>query len=109
MKTHDTQRMADRKARIDERLGGFQEWRLHPMTEGANVRYEVADRVKATPVGGIALIHELVRYLGLPEAIDGNLHLFERHFPYFESDHVLNLTYNILAGHLLGGHRAASK
>jgi len=45
--THDTQRMADRKARIDARLGGFQEWRLDPMIEGANVRYEVSDRVTA--------------------------------------------------------------
>lgn len=98
MKTHDTQRMADRKARIDGRLGGRQEWRSRPMTEGANVRYEVADRVTATAAGGIALIHELVRYLGLPEAIDRCLHIFRRHFPYSESDHVLNLVYNILAG-----------
>ena len=98
MKTHDTQRMADRKARLDARLGGYQEWRLDPVIEGTNIRYEVADRVTATPVGGIALIHELVRCLGLPESIDANLHLFKRHFPYSESDHVLNLAYNILAG-----------
>ena len=98
MKTHDTQRMADRKARIDERLGGGAEWRFHPMTEGANVLYEVADRVTATATGGIALIHEMVRYLGLPDAIDRCVPIFKRHFPYFESDHVLNLVYNILAG-----------
>ena len=98
MKAHDTQRLEKRKARIDERLGGGQEWRFHPVTEGANVRYEVADRVTATAAGGIALIHELVRYLGLPEAIDRCLHIFKRHFPYLESDHVLNLVYNILAG-----------
>jgi hypothetical protein len=98
VKAHDTQRLEQRKARIDERLGGGQEWRFRPMTEGASVRYEVADRVTATATGGIALIHELVRYLGLPEAIDRCLHIFKRHFPYFESDHVLNLAYNILAG-----------
>ena len=98
MNDHDTQRLEKRKARLDERLGGGAEWRFRPMTEGANVRYEVADRVTATATGGIALIHELVRYLGLPEAIDRCLHIFKRHFPYFESDHVLNLVYNILAG-----------
>lgn len=98
MKANDTQRLEKRKSRIDERLGGGAEWRFRPMTEGANVRYEVADRVTATATGGIALIHELVRYLGLPEAIDRCLPIFKRHFPYFESDHVLNLVYNILAG-----------
>jgi hypothetical protein len=36
--------------------------------------------------------------LGLAGAIDRELHLLKRHLPYFESDHVLNLTYNVLAG-----------
>ena len=98
VKAQDTTRMEERKARIDGRLGGPQELRCRPMNEGANVRYEISGRVTATQAGGIALIHEMVRYLGLPEAIDSNLHLFKRHFPYFESDHVLNLAYNILAG-----------
>jgi hypothetical protein len=43
-------------------------------------------------------VHAFVRALGLPEAIDRHLQIFERHFPYFESDHVLNLTYNIMTG-----------
>ena len=30
--------------------------------------------------------------------IDHNLHLFKRHLPYHESDHVLNIAFNILAG-----------
>ncbi len=36
--------------------------------------------------------------IGLIEAIDRNLHLLKRHLPYHESDHVLNIAYNILAG-----------
>lgn len=40
----------------------------------------------------------LVHQLGLTKAIDHNLHLLKRHVPYFESDHVLNLTYNLLVG-----------
>src|SRR5262249_53832839 len=48
--------------------------------------------------GGLGAFHVLVRQLGLADAIDRNLHLLKRHLPYFESDHILNLTYNFLAG-----------
>jgi hypothetical protein len=34
----------------------------------------------------------------LADAIDRDLHLLQRHLPYFESDHVLSLVYNIVAG-----------
>jgi hypothetical protein len=34
--------------------------------------------------------------LELDKAIDQHLHLFKLHNPYFESDHVLNVAYNIL-------------
>ena len=36
--------------------------------------------------------------IGLIHDIDHNLHLFKRHLPYHESDHVLNIAFNILAG-----------
>ena len=35
---------------------------------------------------------------GLIDAIDERLHLLKRHLPYHESDHVLNIAYNILTG-----------
>ena len=35
---------------------------------------------------------------GLIAAIDHHLHLLKRHLPYFESDHVLNIAFNLLAG-----------
>ena len=38
----------------------------------------------------------MVRKLGLAEAIDERLHLLKFHFPYHESDHVLNFAYNAL-------------
>ena len=41
-------------------------------------------------------IQLLVRDLGLEEAIDERLHLLKFHFPYHESDHVLNFAYNAL-------------
>jgi hypothetical protein len=65
---------------------------------GANTRYEVAGRGQAILCGGIGLVHELVRALGLADAIDRHLDVFTRHFPYHESDHVLNLAYNVMAG-----------
>jgi hypothetical protein len=48
--------------------------------------------------GGIGAIHLMVQRLGLVEDLDRNLHLLKVHLPYHESDHVLNITYNILAG-----------
>jgi hypothetical protein len=67
-----------------------------PMFRAANIHYEVADRSVGTPYGGIGLIHQLAKTLGLPEAIDDRLHLFKIHLPYHESDHVLNIAYNAL-------------
>ena len=43
-------------------------------------------------------MHLLVRKLGLDQAIDRHLDLFKIHLPYHESDHVLNIAYNLLAG-----------
>jgi hypothetical protein len=68
------------------------------MIAGTNVRYEIAARIEAMPCGGIGLIHEMVRAIGLAGRIDERVHVFKRHFPYHESDHVLNLAYNVLCG-----------
>ncbi|MEO7773591.1 MAG: hypothetical protein ABIT61_02655 [Steroidobacteraceae bacterium] len=56
----------------------------------------LAGRASGTAHGGIGLVQQLVRKLGLAEAIDRRLHLFKIHLPYHESDHVLNLAYNAL-------------
>ena len=67
-----------------------------PVLTVRNLQYEVADKIRAIPCGGIGAIHLLVRKLGLAEAIDQRLHLLKFHFPYHESDHVLNFAYNAL-------------
>jgi hypothetical protein len=46
--------------------------------------------------GGIGAMHLLARQTGLVTAIDDKLSLLRRHLPYFESDHILNIAYNIL-------------
>jgi hypothetical protein len=68
------------------------------MLAAGNIRYEVADRVRAIGCGGIGAVHLLAQHLGLPQAIDRHVRVLKRHLPYHESDHVLNLAYNILAG-----------
>jgi hypothetical protein len=68
------------------------------MFKASNLRYEVSDRIRATVPGGIGAIHVMVRRLGLDKTLNSSLSLFKRHLPYFESDHVLNIAYNVLAG-----------
>ena len=40
----------------------------------------------------------LARRVGLVRAIDRNVELLKSHVPYHESDHVLNIAFNVLAG-----------
>jgi hypothetical protein len=66
------------------------------MFQTANLRVELADKVRAIGSGGIGLVHRLAEQTGLVEAIDRRLHLLKIHRPYHESDHVLNLAYNAM-------------
>ena len=68
------------------------------MLSASNIHYEVSGRARALGPGGIGAIHLLAWRTGLIEEIDANLHLFKRYLPYHESDHVLNIAYNILSG-----------
>ena len=68
------------------------------MLQASNIHYEMAERTAAVNCGGIGAMHLMVQRLGLVEDINRNLHLLKVHLPYHESDHVLNLTYNLLAG-----------
>lgn len=69
-----------------------------PVLQGGNCRYEISERIEGISCGGIGAIHQFVKNLGLPEEIDANLHLLKFHVPYHESDHVLNIAYNLLCG-----------
>lgn len=91
--------LRNRKRRIERRLAP-KNWTAQdePMLRGGNVHYEMAGRAGAVGCGGIGAIHKLVQRLGLVREIDENLHLLKVHLPYHESDHVLNLGYNILVG-----------
>jgi hypothetical protein len=68
------------------------------MMLGSNIHYEMSARTEAIDCGGIGAFHQLAQRIGLVDEIDSKLHLLRRHLPYFESDHVLNIAYNVLVG-----------
>jgi len=69
-----------------------------PLLRAQNIHYEMAERVRAIECGGIGAFHLLACKSGLVDAINEKVHLLKRHLPYHESDHVLNIAYNALAG-----------
>ncbi len=81
--------------RIENRPGPERE---RPMITANNIHYELADRVQGLGAGGIGAMLLVARRSGLIADIDQHLHLLKRHLPYHESDHVLNIAFNILAG-----------
>ena len=91
--------LRNRKHRIERRLRPTNwEDQSRPMLQASNIHYEMADRTQGVNCGGIGAMHLLVQRLGLVEDLNENLKLLKVHLPYHESDHVLNIAYNILAG-----------
>ena len=93
------QKLINRQRRIQHRLRK-REWapQDRPMFTASNIHYELSDKARGLGPGGIGVMHLLARRVGLVEAIDARLHLLKEHKPYHESDHVLNIAYNLLAG-----------
>jgi len=86
------------KQRIERRLDKTKFEDPNPVFSGANIHYEVSSRTRAITCGGIGMIHEMVSRLGLAEEINRSLQVLKIYLPYAESDHVLNIAYNLLAG-----------
>jgi hypothetical protein len=99
VKQKDRRKLRNRKRRIQWRLRPRQ-WpeQPRPMLGGSNIQYEVAGRQRGVAVGGLGAIHLLARRVGLVGVLNKALPLLKRHLPYHESDHVLNIAYNIMAG-----------
>ncbi len=91
---------ARRRRKVEARHARAGRWtaQSQPMFGSGRVHYEVGARTEAMSYGGIAAVHRLVTKLGLPKTIDATLRLLKVHLPYHESDHVLNLAYNVLCG-----------
>ena len=88
-----------RKCRIARR-NRVRQWtnQERPMFRPGNIRYECSSRDRGIACGGIGAMYLMAKNIGLLEAIDRKLHLLKVHLPYHESDHVMNVALNILAG-----------
>lgn len=100
MKAQDARKLRQRKRRIRRRLKprNFKATEK-PVLAGTSPRYEMSGRTRCARAGGLGAIHAMAKRIGLVDGIDGALELLKVHLPYHESDHVLNLAYNVLAGH----------
>ena len=89
----------NRKKRIERLLARKQYAdQPEPMLRASNIHYEMAEKSAGLSYGGIGAIHQMAGRIGLTEEIDKSLHLLKVHVPYHESDHVLNIAYNVLLG-----------
>jgi hypothetical protein len=88
-----------RKRRIARRLRPrHYRSRPKPMLTARNIHYDLSDRTRAFACGGIGAVHLLARKVGLIDAIDNAVSVLKVHLPYHESDHVLNIAYNVMCG-----------
>ena len=98
MKQKIRQRIARAKQKIESRLAAAVTMNeAGPVTRGRPY-YELSDKARGNAWGGIGAFHRLALKLKLPERINNALHLLKLHMPYHESDHVLNIAYNLLCG-----------
>ena len=99
MSTKIQKQVRRRKRRIKQRLDKTDNRGCEkPMLTASNIHYEIAERTQAICAGGIGAIHQMACKIGLVDSIDRNIQLLKVHLPYHESDHVLNMAYNLLAG-----------
>jgi Transposase DDE domain group 1 len=99
VQTRIKKRLRNCKRRIQYRLRKKQ-WdeQRRPLVQAQNIHYDLAAKAKGLHCAGLGAFRLLERQLDLAAAINGRIRLLKRHVPYFESDHILNLTYNVLAG-----------
>lgn len=99
MKRTVRRKLALEKQKVEARLEAAVEVNSGgPVFSATAALYELSDKTKAIACGGIGLVHRLVKKLGLPERIDAEVKLLKMHMPYHESDHCLNIAYNVMAG-----------
>ena len=104
MKKSVASRIARRKQKNLKRLGNARRDRFarglqnQNVIGDVNIKYELADRNQAINHGGIGAMVKLVQHTGLVDEIDKRVNLLKCHAPYRESDHVMALVINALAG-----------
>ena len=106
MKATVRHQLEQEKRRIDARLAplmGGKEPKKPGLPEfnAPRAKYEMSERVRAVTCGGLPAMHDLVRSVGLVDSIDEQLGILKRARPYRDSDHILNIAYNVLCGGLV--------
>ena len=97
MKKSIAKKLRQRKRKIRNRLDKRSlPQPLGPMLNPGTIHYDLSERSRGILYGGIGAVQMLVKQLELDQAINHHLSLFKLYNPYFESDHVLNIAYNIL-------------
>ena len=91
--------LRNRKQRIARRLKP-RAWpeQDQPMFSGNNIHYAMAEKTRAISCGGIGAMPRLCQKIGLVDSLNEKVSVLKRHLPYHESDHILNVAYNIMAG-----------
>ncbi len=97
MKRNYERALADRKRRVERRLDKNPS--IPRIARSRCCRPACSSSWRAAAMGASCaaasrLVQQLVRRLGLAQAIDERLQLFKVHLPYHEDDTVLNLAYN---------------
>ena len=103
MKRSVRRQLERRKRKIGKRLGrlvGGTAGRAGGGPELTQRRpsYEISERTQAIACGGMGAVHHLVGSVGLASDIDDRLRVLKQPKPYQDSDHVLNIAYNLLCG-----------
>ena len=100
MKLSFARHAANCKRRIQRRLDrkNILVPRARPVFSADGIHYQLAKRTRGIAAGGLGAMQLLVEEIGLAREINRRVHVLRRHLPYHESDHVLNIAYNILAG-----------
>jgi hypothetical protein len=87
-----------RKEKIASRLEKNEMESVKPVFATSDVEFDISEKVSAIHCGGIGIVRQMVNYLGLAKRINEQIQLLKRHLPYHESDHILNIAYNIICG-----------
>ena len=97
MKKKTAKKLRQRKREIRNRLDKRSlPQPFGPMLNPGTIHYDLSERSRGILYGGIGAVQMLVKQLELDQTINRHLNIFKLHNPYFESDHVLNIAYNIL-------------
>lgn len=84
--------------RLEAVEGGREPRDEGPELGARRIEYELSERVRAIPSGGIGAIHRLAVAVGLVSALHTRLPILKQRRPYSEADHILNIAYNVVCG-----------